>query len=281
MESLKKHRGRSARVGTRRTAHSACFDAGYPYGNGSSAARASKRRVVPPTSVTQQVLCMQQDENDGSGSSATLGHAPFFSSASLPPGSLPIRADIRTFDVDKLMAAVGNFQAVICNYPWTDDTHKAGRREDAHDPFSDEDFLELPITTLQQHGYLFLWVPMNKVSLAIEALEEQWGYKVVGNLTWVKPEMLVLHGGKAKSRKNQRAKQTCLVARKGPRADALRCFGDVLTGTDTSGHNKKPDELYKMAEAAAGSGHCLELFASAQGLREGWVSIGEHLPCEK
>jgi len=180
------------------------------------------------------------------------------------------------------MAAVGNFQAVVCNFPWTaHDAPKTGSLDGLYEPLPDADFLGLPITTLQQHGYLFLWVPMTKVAMAIEALEDQWGYTIVGNLTWIKLNLLTLYGRKARTGKNQRAKEMCLVARKGAQAQALSCYGDVLASTVIPVHNKKPEELYKIAEAAAGYGHCLELFAPAHGLRDGWVSIGEDVPCEK
>lgn len=226
--------------------------------------------MVPPISASQQMLHVQRSESDARTSSLTLHCAPHYSPARIPDGSLPIRGDIRSFDVDKLMAAVGNFQAVVCNFPWTArDAPSAGSLEEMPEPLSDADFLGLPITTLQQHGYLFLWVPMTKVALAIEALEEAWGYTIVGNLTWIKLNLLTLYGRKETADKNQRAKETCLVARKGAVSQALRCYGDVLTTTDIAATNKKPEQLYKIAEAAAGCGHCLEMFATAHGLRDG------------
>jgi len=93
--------------------------------------------------------------------------------------------------------------------------------------------------------------------MAIEALEDQWGYTIVGNLTWIKLNLLTLYGRKARTGKNQRAKKICLVARKGAQAQALRCYGDVLARMVIPVHTKKPEELNKIAEAAACYGHYL------------------------
>jgi len=98
---------------------------------------------------------------------------------------------------------------------------------------------------------------------------------------WIKLNLLTLHGRKARTGQNLRANDICLVARKGAQAQALRCYGDVLLSTVIPVHNKKPEELYQIAEAAAGHGYCLELFATARGLRDGWMSIGEDVSCEK
>jgi len=281
MEALKKNVGRSIRVGIRRPRSSSPSRPTVPArsARAPSASLPLKRRFVSPASASQKVLIPLR-VGDAGASTTTLGCVPFYTPRRLPSNCLPIRADIRTFDVDKLMAAVGNFQSIICNFPWTaHDVKKAPYKNEASEPLTDDDFRGLPMATLQQHGYLFLWVSVTKVALAVETLEEEWDYTLVGNLTLVK--MSVLYTSKAKNKKNRPAKETCLVARKGSRADAVRCYGDVLTTTAVPARTENLEQLYCMAEAAAGAGHCLELFASGHSLRDGWVSIGEGVPCEK
>jgi len=62
---------------------------------------------------------MQRGGNEARKSSLSLRCGPALSPTRIPSDRLPIRGDIRVFDVDKLMAAVGNFQAVVCNFRWT------------------------------------------------------------------------------------------------------------------------------------------------------------------
>lgn len=56
----------------------------------------------------------------------------------------------------------------------------------SYDTLTDKDILELlPFDSLQENGFLFIWVINNKYRLAL-ALFEKYGYKLVDELVWVK-----------------------------------------------------------------------------------------------
>lgn len=54
-----------------------------------------------------------------------------------------------------------------------------------YDSLSDEFIEQIPVSKLQKNGVLFVWAINAKYAFTIK-LMEQWGYKIVDSMTWVK-----------------------------------------------------------------------------------------------
>lgn len=129
---------------------------------------------------------------------------------------------------------------------------------------------------LQKDGFLFIWVINNKYSFALR-LFEQYGYKLVDELVWVKQTPL---GKIAKGHGYylQHAKETCLIGYKGDLGDKLKGNVDCdVIFSQRRGQSQKPEEIYELVESLVPNGYYLEIFARRNNLHNGWVSIGNEL----
>lgn len=78
----------------------------------------------------------------------------------------------------------------------------------------------MPIETLQENGFLFIWVINAKYRLAVQMMEK-WGYQLVDDIVWIKQ---TVNGKIAKGHGYylQHAKETCLVGLKGKIKDKAK-----------------------------------------------------------
>jgi len=199
-----------------------------------------------------------------------------------PKFSVPIRADVRTFDfkalIDAQVRLAGKkFDLIMTDPPWQLACANPTRGVAiAYDCLPDLAITQLPIPILQDNGFLFIWVINSKYRLALQMMEK-WGYKLVDDITWVKMtvnrRIARGHGFYL-----QHAKETCLVGLKGdPPAGSSKAVCSDLIFSMRRGQSQKPEEVYEYAEKLVPNGHFLEIFARRNNLRNYWVSIGNEI----
>lgn len=114
-----------------------------------------------------------------------------FSQYDPPPLSIPINADIRTFNWDSLgrrqFEMVGRYYDVIMmDPPWQLSSANPTRGVECtigillqvaigYEQLGDDLIQSIPLKKIQSDGYLFLWVINAKYRVALDMLE-YWGY---------------------------------------------------------------------------------------------------------
>lgn len=200
----------------------------------------------------------------------------------VPEWSIPMRADVRTFDFDKLIAEQRRntgklFDVIMTDPPWQLATSNPTRGVAiGYQQLSDTLIEAIPFHRLQENGYIFIWVINAKYRLALD-LMSKWGYDLVDEVVWVKStvnrRLAKSHGFYL-----QHAKETCLVGKKGntPAGTCPNVDNDIIYSV-RRGQSQKPVEIYEMIERLVPNGHYLEIFARRNNLRNHWASIGNEL----
>ena len=104
---------------------------------------------------------------------------------------------------------LGKFAVIMADPPW--DIHM----ELPYGTMSDVEMRSMDIPTLQDDGYIFLWVTGRAMELGRELLD-LWGYQRVDELIWVKTNQLqrLIRTGRTGHWINH-AKEHCLIGKKG------------------------------------------------------------------
>lgn len=193
-----------------------------------------------------------------------------------PEWCVPIKANVLTFDWDKLAESC-KFDVILMDPPWQLASQQPTRGVTiAYQQLPDASIEALPIAKLQDNGFIFLWVINNKYVKAFELLEA-WGYEYVDDITWVK-QTVNRRMAKGHGYYLQHAKETCLVGRKGK--DPIGCqhnIGSDVIYSQRRGQSQKPEELYQLIEQLVPNGKYLEIFGRKNNLRDFWVTIGNEL----
>lgn len=199
-----------------------------------------------------------------------------------PEKSVPIRADVRTFDfqglVDAQVKLTGKkFDLIMTDPPWQLASANPTRGVAiSYDCLPDLAITNLPIPILQDNGFLMIWVINSKYDLALRMMEK-WGYKLVDDITWVKMtvnrRIARGHGFYL-----QHAFESCLVGLKGdpPPGSAKSICSDLIYSM-RRGQSQKPVEIYEYAERLVPNGHYLEIFGRRNNVRDYWVTIGNEI----
>lgn len=96
----------------------------------------------------------------------------------IPPHSVPILADVTSFDWDSLYRTT-QFDVIMMDPPWQLATANPTRGVSlGYCQLTDMQIGSLPIPQLQQNGFLFVWVINAKYQLCVELLAK-WGYRCV------------------------------------------------------------------------------------------------------
>jgi len=200
----------------------------------------------------------------------------------VPKNSIPINADVRTFDFKKLQDAqkkLGGrlFDVIMIDPPWQLSTSMPSRGVAiAYQSLSDEVIERIPIPKLQDNGFIFLWTINAKYALSVKLLE-RWGYSLVDEVTWIKK---TINGKIAKGHGFylQHAKESCLIGVKGKlNSNFKKNIGSDIIFSQRRGQSQKPEEIYTTIEELVPNGFYLELFGRRNNLRDGWVTIGNEL----
>jgi len=200
----------------------------------------------------------------------------------VPKNSIPINADVRTFDFKKLQDAqkkLGGrlFDVIMIDPPWQLSTSMPSRGVAiAYQSLSDEVIERIPIPKLQDNGFIFLWTINAKYALSVKLLE-RWGYSLVDEVTWIKK---TINGKIAKGHGFylQHAKESCLIGVKGKlNSNFKKNIGSDIIFSQRRGQSQKPEEVYTLIEELVPNGFYLELFGRRNNVRDGWVTIGNEL----
>ena len=144
-----------------------------------------------------------------------------------------------------------------------------------YDSLSDEYIERIPVAKLQKGGVMLIWAINAKYAFTVK-LMEQWGYKLVDSITWVKK---TVNGKIAKGHGYylQHAKQTCLVGVKGDCSKLQSGVAKDVIFSDRRGQSQKPEEIYQYIEQLVPNGHYLQIFGRRNNLRDKWVTIGNEI----
>ncbi|KAI9001645.1 MT-A70-domain-containing protein [Gaertneriomyces semiglobifer] len=178
-----------------------------------------------------------------------------------------IQCDIRRFDLRTL----GKFSVIMADPPW--DIHM----NLPYGTMTDDEMKAMQISTLQDEGFLFLWVTGRAMELGRECMRI-WGYKRVEELIWVKIMQLqkLIRTGRTGHWMNH-SKEHCLVGVKGaPNFHNARMDTDVIVA-EVRETSRKPDEVYGLIDRLAPGTRKLEIFGRMHNTRDGWLTLGNQL----
>ena len=178
-----------------------------------------------------------------------------------------INCDLRAFD----MRTLGKFSVIMADPPW--DIHM----ELPYGTMSDDEMRNLSIPTLQDEGYIFLWVTGRAMELGRECLT-LWGYERVDELVWVKTNQLqrLIRTGRTGHWINH-GKEHCLVGVKGnPQGYNKGIDCDVIVA-EVRATSHKPDEVYGLIERLSPGTMKIELFGRQHNCQPNWLNLGNQL----
>ena len=233
------------------------------------------------------------------------------SKSNIQDRSVPVFADVQSFDFAKLArhqkALTGRlFDVVMMDPPWRLATAQPSRGVAiGYSSLNDDCIQNLPVATMQDSGFLLIWVINAKYALACEMFD-RWGYGLVDEIVWVKKTVT---GKIAKGHGFylQHAKETCLVGFKGDFDDFLARRFCLMNGipleeketikaekmdqirttwtsiredvifSERRGQSQKPNEIYQIVEDMVPNGYYLEIFGRRNNLQPKWVTLGNEL----
>lgn len=137
----------------------------------------------------------------------------------------------------------------------------------------------MPINSLLDQGYLFMWVTKARLQDALDLIHG-WGYRFINWLVWVKTceqELTYIEGAVGKY--FEHASEIALVAIKGrsEQMGAVQLHGilpDTVLRPRTGLQSEKPGEIHTIIEEFIKDSTYIEIFARDNNLRNGWISIG-------
>ncbi|CAF1480959.1 unnamed protein product [Rotaria sordida] len=220
---------------------------------------------------TCKYIHYQIDKTDFTPSSSnnkTKRHLPIVERIS--PGSLPpqwVQCDLRQFD----MSVLGKFSVIMADPPW--DIHM----ELPYGTMADEEMRRLAIPSLQDDGYIFLWVTGRAMELGRECLRI-WGYQRCDEIIWVKTNQLqrIIRTGRTGHWLNH-GKEHCLVGVKGSTAGMNRGLDSDVIVAEVRATSRKPDEIYGMIERLSPRTRKVELFGRPHNVQPNWTTLGNQL----
>ncbi|GAW05646.1 MT-A70-domain-containing protein [Lentinula edodes] len=196
-----------------------------------------------------------------------------------------INCDLRRFDYSVL----GKFHVIMADPPW--DIHMSL----PYGTLTDDEMRAMPIPTLQDEGFLFLWVTGRAMEVGRECLRV-WGYTRIDEVIWLKTNQLqrvirtgrtghwlnhtkehMLVGVKTQYRINPQTGENEPIdppvlpkwANKGLDVDVI-----VSEVRETS---RKPEEVYGLIERMCPGGRKVEIFGRRHNVRPGWLTLGNQL----
>ncbi|XP_076449417.1 N(6)-adenosine-methyltransferase catalytic subunit METTL3-like [Babylonia areolata] len=178
-----------------------------------------------------------------------------------------VQCDLRTFD----MSVLGKCAVVMADPPW--DIHM----ELPYGTMGDDEMRRLDIPSLQDEGFIFLWVTGRAMELGRECLE-LWGYKRCDEIIWVKTNQLqrIIRTGRTGHWLNH-GKEHCLVGVKGnPKGVNKGLDCDVIVA-EVRATSHKPDEIYGIIERLSPGTRKVELFGRPHNVQPNWITLGNQL----
>lgn len=171
--------------------------------------------------------------------------------------------------VPDLAASDARFATILIDPPWDwgdeGDADQLGRARPQYATLSHEKLLALPVASRADIDcHLYLWITNRSLPKGFSLLE-QWGFRYVTLLTWVKPSF-----GMGNYFRGQT--EHVLFGVKGSQLLKRKNVGTVFQFPRGGEHSAKPTEFYDLVESCS-PGPYLEIFARSQ--RPGWQAWGE------
>ncbi|KAK7114395.1 N(6)-adenosine-methyltransferase catalytic subunit METTL3-like [Littorina saxatilis] len=178
-----------------------------------------------------------------------------------------IQCDLRSFD----MSVLGKCAVVMADPPW--DIHM----ELPYGTMGDDEMRRLDLPSLQDEGFIFLWVTGRAMELGRECLDT-WGYKRCDEIIWVKTNQLqrIIRTGRTGHWLNH-GKEHCLVGVKGnPKGVNKGLDCDVIVA-EVRATSHKPDEIYGIIERLSPGTRKVELFGRPHNVQPNWITLGNQV----
>lgn len=178
-----------------------------------------------------------------------------------------VQCDLRFFD----MSVLGKCAVVMADPPW--DIHM----ELPYGTMSDDEMRKLDVPSLQDDGFIFLWVTGRAMELGRECLD-LWGYKRVDEVIWVKTNQLqrIIRTGRTGHWLNH-GKEHCLVGLKGNPQGANRGLDCDVIVAEVRATSHKPDEIYGIIERLSPGTRKVELFGRPHNVQPNWITLGNQV----
>jgi N6-adenosine-specific RNA methylase IME4/DNA-binding XRE family transcriptional regulator len=171
-----------------------------------------------------------------------------------------------TKDINKLE---GVYQTILLDPPWDwsdeGDINQLGRAKPDYTTMSIVELYKLPVGKLSDDNcHLYLWVTNRSLPKAFKLIE-QWGFRYITCITWVKPSFGMGNYFRGST-------EQLLFAVKGSQPLKRKDVGTHFFADRGKYHSSKPDCIYDLIESCS-YGPYLELFSRNK--RENWTMWGE------
>ncbi|XP_077982444.1 N(6)-adenosine-methyltransferase catalytic subunit METTL3-like [Glandiceps talaboti] len=178
-----------------------------------------------------------------------------------------IQCDLRSL----YMPVLGKFSVVMADPPW--DIHM----ELPYGTMQDDEMRHLDVPSLQDEGFIFLWVTGRAMELGRECLK-LWGYRRCDELIWVKTNQLqrLIRTGRTGHWLNH-GKEHCLVGIKGNATAYNRGLDCDVLVAEVRETSHKPDEIYGLIERLSPGTRKIELFGRPHNVQPNWITLGNQV----
>jgi N6-adenosine-specific RNA methylase IME4 len=162
----------------------------------------------------------------------------------------------------------GPASTIVIDPPWDwgdeGDVDQFGRARPTYKTIPLDELAEFPVPTLADpDAHLYLWITNRSLPKGFGLLE-QWGFRYVTCLTWVKPSI-----GMGNYYRGQT--EHVLFGVRGSLPLLRQDVGTALAAPRPAGHSTKPDEFYELIETCS-PGPWMDIFARRE--RPGWITWG-------
>jgi len=175
-----------------------------------------------------------------------------------------IEKQVEEIQSNKFQPPTGLFDVIVVDPPWPYDTKYDPNGRRAANPYPEMSLDEIQSINLPASNDCILWLwTTHKFMRHSFDLLDQWGFRDVAIVTWVKDRMGLGSWLRSQS-------EFCIMAVKGSPKVNLTNQTTIINGALRE-HSRKPDEFYSFVDSLC-VGYKLDWFSRQQ--RDGWVSFG-------
>lgn len=163
----------------------------------------------------------------------------------------------------------GVYQTILIDPPWDwsdeGDNDQLGRSKPDYQTMTIEQLMDLPVGRLSDDNcHLYLWATNRSLPKAFKLIE-QWGFRYITCITWVKPSFGMGNYFRGST-------EQLLFAVKGSQPLKRKDIGTHFIAERGKGHSSKPTEVYDLIESCSQAPY-IEMFSRKE--RKGWTMWGE------
>jgi len=178
-----------------------------------------------------------------------------------------IQKQVEDIQQNKFVPPTNLYDVVVIDPPWPYGTKYDPLTRRAANPYPEMSLEEIAAIKLPANDDCVLWLwTTHKFMRYSFALLDNWGFRDVAIVTWVKNRMGLGSWLRSQS-------EFCIMAVKGHPTIELTNQTTVITG-DMREHSRKPDEFYEMVDKLC-IGYKIDYFSRES--REGWAQYGNEV----